>query len=153
MRATALLLIAIGASSQASAASELPIAACPAQELLPLLDSNYHECNRGFLNGSCEKFVDVFSNLTGRYDCRRSFDHDPVPAIWLSGSAATEDFVALLARLAESEPESEASRKLNEKARAKARHLFGSQSLRDVLDGDLAEQYLERSRRMGKHLE
>ena len=109
---------------------------CPFVNLAPTLDATYHECSHGFQNGSCEKFVDVFSKLLPRFDCQRSFDRDPVPAVWLVGSAALEDYVHLLSKL---------------KTRA-ARKLFGSAQFRDVLDGALAEDYGPLSRKTERQL-
>jgi hypothetical protein len=99
---------------------------CPAPTLLPPLDANYHECNRGFQNGSCDKFVDLFQQLLPRFDCQRSFDTGPVPALWLADSAAMEDYVHLLSRL----------------KTPKAKALFGSAAFREILDGALAEEYV-----------
>src|SRR5574337_466447 len=97
MNPAAVLLVT--AVQLAAAASE-PNRKCPAQQLLPVLDSSYHECSNGFGNSSCERFVDTFRKLTSRSDCQRSFDTSPVPAVWLAGDAELEDFVRLLSRLA-----------------------------------------------------
>ncbi len=72
---------------------------CPTPRLLPVIDAAYHECNNGYENGSCAKFVSLFVQLLPEYDCQRSFDHTPakdyvVPAVWLTG-AAHEDFLRL----------------------------------------------------------
>jgi hypothetical protein len=99
---------------------------CPAPALLPQLDANYHECHRGFQNGSCDKFVDLFRRLLPRSDCQRSFDTGPVPALWLADSAAMEDYVHLLSRL----------------NTPKAKALFGSAAFREILNGALAEEYV-----------
>jgi hypothetical protein len=98
---------------------------CPAPALLPQLDATYHECNHGFQNGSCDRFVDLFRLLLPRFDCQRSFDTSPVPALWLADNAAMEDYIHLLSRL-------------NTPA---AKTLFGSAAFRDILDGALAEEY------------
>jgi hypothetical protein len=60
-----------------------------------------------------------------RFDCQRSFDTSPVPALWLADSAAMEDYVHLLSRL-------------NTPA---AKTLFGSAAFREILGGSLAEEY------------
>jgi hypothetical protein len=104
---------------------------CPAPVLLPQLDANYHECNHGFRNGSCERFVKVFQQLLPRFDCQRFFDDAPVPALWLADDAAMEDYVHLLSRL-------------NTPA---AKALFGSAAFRAVLDGALAEEFGPLSRK------
>jgi hypothetical protein len=107
---------------------------CPAPALLPQLDSAYHECNHGFQNGSCDRFVDLLRQLLPRFDCQRSFDTSPVPALWLADSAAMEDYVHLLSRL---------------KIPA-AKTLFGSTEFREILDGALAEEYGPLSLKAGR---
>ena len=80
--------------------------------------------------------MDVFHQLLPEYDCQRSFDTSPVPAIWLAGDEKLESYVDLLARL--KSPDAEA--------------LFGGEMLRGVLDGHLAEQYYSKSVAVGKRL-
>jgi hypothetical protein len=99
---------------------------CPATAPVPQLDVNYHECGHGFKNGSCEKFVEVFKQLLPRFDCQRSFDTSPVPALWLANSAAVEDYVHLLSHL----------------NIPTAKHLFASSEFSAILDGALAEEYV-----------
>jgi hypothetical protein len=69
--------------------------------------------------------VKVFQQLVPKFDCQRSFDDAPVPALWLADDAALEDYVHLLSRL-KTPP---------------AKALFGSAAFRAVLDGALAEEY------------
>jgi len=118
---------------------------CPASKLLPLLDSAYHECNKGLANGSCERFVATFGQLAPEYDCQRSFDATPdkkyvVPAIWLAGDDALEDYIVLLARMASGKDKMFRDESLGE-ASAAARKLFTSEAFSGVLDGHLAEEY------------
>src|SRR5438874_10522170 len=85
---------------------------CPASQLLPVLDRAYHDCNHGFMDGSCEVFVESFRKLAPEYDCQRSFDATPsknyiVPAVWLAGVGALEDYVGLMYRLASSDSPNE----------------------------------------------
>ena len=105
---------------------------CPAAKLGPVLDAAYHECSHGFENGSCDRFIETFARLLPKFDCQRSFDIAPVPAVWLLNDAAFEDYVHLLSKM---------------KAKP-ARKLFGSPEFRDVLDGALAEDYGDLSRRV-----
>jgi hypothetical protein len=133
MRRIALTTVAVLASSLANAAQP---AKCPAGRLLPEFDAAFHECGRGFENGSCKRFVAIFRELLPKYDCRRSFDTDPVPAAWIANSAALEDYVKLLSEL----------------RTADARELFGSKAFREILDGALAEDYGEKSRAVEKSL-
>jgi len=126
---------------------------CPAPRLLPVLDRAYHDCNHGFMDGSCEAFVESFRKLAPEYDCQRSFDATPsrnyiVPAVWLAGNGALEDYINLMYRLASSDsPKGKMfSEQLFRKATNAAEAFFGSEDFRRVLDGDLAEQYLPLSR-------
>jgi hypothetical protein len=104
------------------------------------------------VNGSCDRFVETFRHLTQRYDCQRSFDTLPVPAIWLAGDAELEDYVQLLSQLAAKQDKVH-SDKWFRKARSSARSLFGSNEFRGILDGALAEDYLELSEQVGREME
>jgi hypothetical protein len=129
---------------------------CPARELLPELDRAYHECDNSF-DGSCEKFVATFRKLLPDYDCQRPFDATPtqnfiVPAIWLAGDGPLDDCVRLLARLAKSSARS-ASKLYSPGAIDAAQRLFGSKEFRHILDGELAEEYLQQSIAVERRLE
>jgi len=118
---------------------------CPAATLLPQLDAAYHECNKGSVDGSCEKFVETFCQLSPEYDCQRSFDSTPdkkyvVPAIWLAGEGALEDYIGLLARMA-SGKDKMFNDKWFAKSSAAAKALFTSANFARVLDGHMAEEY------------
>jgi hypothetical protein len=129
---------------------------CPAPTLLPTLDAAYHECNKAFANGSCDRFVDTFAKLTPEYDCQRAFDAAAgknyiVPAIWLAGDGALEDYVALLAKLA-SRKNKLFSGHWFDRASADARRIFAAKAFQRVLDGHLAEEYGPLSKRLEKEL-
>jgi hypothetical protein len=84
------------------------------------------------------------------YDCQRPFDSAPdknyiVPAIWLSGDGALDDYVGLLYRLAIPKGKLYAQSYFAA-ATAAAKSLFGSAKFRAILDGELAETYADRSR-------
>jgi hypothetical protein len=116
-----------------------------------VLDRAYHDCNHGFEDGSCATFVDSFRQLVPEYDCQRPFDATPdrsyvVPAIWLAGDGALEDYVDLLYRLAS--PKKMFSSRQFRRATSAARTLFGSGEFRRVLDGYLAERYVPLSQKM-----
>jgi hypothetical protein len=118
---------------------------CPASRLLPQLDGAYHECNKAFENGSCERFVATFEQLAPEYDCQRSFDASSdkkyiVPAVWLAGDGALEDYIALLARMASGKDKMFKDQSFS-KASAAARSLFASEAFAGVLDGHMAEEY------------
>lgn len=122
---------------------------CPAATVLPDLDGAYHACSNGYVDGSCQRFIGAFKKLTGRYDCQRSFDTDPVPAVWLAPRGAVEDFVRLTWRLAS---DSQFKDKLYKDVRTEARAFFGSADFQGVLDGALAEDYLGKSQRVAREL-
>ena len=113
---------------------------CPAPLLLPKLDAAYHECGHELAGKNCDTFVSLFKQLLPEYDCQRSFDHSAekdyiVPAVWLAG-AAHEDYVHLLSTLKQHN----------------ARCLFGSAKFRATLDGALAEDYSDASKRVEHRL-
>jgi hypothetical protein len=122
------LLFAAGAGAQGQGSKE----ACPASRLLPKLATEYRTCKAH--RDRCSGFVDVFNQLLPKYDCRRSFDTAPVPAVWLASDEKLEKYVGLLARLKASD----------------AQDLFGSEAFRGVLDGHLAEEYYSKSVAVGK---
>jgi hypothetical protein len=101
---------------------------CPAPTVLPILERAYQSCASS--RRQCTLFVEAFREVIPRYDCKRDFDTAPVPAIWLAGDRQFEKYVALVARL----------------RTPGARKLFASPEFRSVLDGDVAEQYGNRSR-------
>jgi hypothetical protein len=100
---------------------------CPAERLLPKLDSAFQTCKAN--RGTCSEFIDVLNQLLPRYDCRRPHDTAPVPAIWLAGDDRLEAYFSLLSKL----------------KTVAARSVFGSSPFRDALDGHLAEEYFEKS--------
>jgi hypothetical protein len=124
---------------------------CPAPRLLPALDAAYHQCNQGFENSSCENFVQTLRRLLPRYDCQRPFDTHAVPAVWLAGDAELDDYFQLLWRLASSNDKMFAEKSFS-KAKSDAKKLFGSKEFRNVLDGELAEDYMTRSKELEREL-
>ena len=128
---------------------------CPAPKLLPVLDAAYHECNNGY-EGSCERFVETFRQLLPEYDCQRSFDATPtqnyiVPAIWLAGDAALEDYIRLLSRMSSSK-DNLFTKGDFQRATDEAKKLFGSKEFRNILDGCLAEEFLSLSKKVESEL-
>jgi hypothetical protein len=124
---------------------------CSASKLLPTLDAAYHKCDRGFENGSCERFVQTLKQLLPEYDCQRSFDDQPVPAVWLAGDEL-DDYVDLLWRLSSSTDKRFAGKSFS-KATNDAKKLFSSKDFRKVLDGALAEDYMARSKKLERELQ
>jgi hypothetical protein len=122
---------------------------CPARRLCPILERNFQACRQSNASTACDSFVSTFRELTPKYDCQRSFDHTPtadytVPAVWVceeilgtrSKRAIEEEYAGLLRKL-----------KSN-----KAQNFFASAEFRSVLDGYLAEEFLDASLRTEKQL-
>lgn len=122
--------------------------ACPANEVLPKLDAAYHACSH-YADESCHNFIAAFKEVAGRYDCKRSFDTTPVPAVWLAGDGALDDYVRLMWLLA---TKKQFKSKLYKGADTEARKFFAGSEFQGVLDGALAEEYLEKSRAMAVSL-
>ena len=74
---------------------------CPFPEKYIEIDRAYHQCANGQVRkgASCELFIDSVPALLGKYDCKRSFDTQPVPALWLFDAAA-EDYIQLIYQMA-----------------------------------------------------
>lgn len=122
---------------------------CPSKELCPKIEKSYQLCKKDRSSSVCAGFVKEFRQLLPIYDCQRPFDHTDgadyiVPAVWLCDGQRGdkkapyefEDYVRLLSKLKSKE----------------ARELFGSQEFRDVLDGAVAEEFGDLSRKVEKEL-
>lgn len=104
---------------------------CPAPKLCEKMYDDLQSCEKG-LNQECDNFVDNFRKLLQKYDCKRSFDTLPVFAIWLCDSH--EGFLDALAKM----------------KTPKALELYGSQELRNTLDGHLGQEHRARSKSVEK---
>jgi hypothetical protein len=95
----------------------------------------------------CGRFVAAFHKIAPKYDCQRSFDHTPsvdytVSVVWVceeilktqGKGAVLEDYIILLQKLKTKD----------------ARCFFASTEFRSILDGYLAEEFLEESLRAEK---
>jgi len=114
---------------------------CPFPGKYIEIDRAFHQCTNGQVRkgASCEFFIENVALLFQKYDCKRSFDTEPVPAIWLF-DAASEDYIRLIYEMSSrSKPVFQGRWFDNEISLAK--ELFLSHELKSVLDGDLAEQY------------
>lgn len=160
VRATALRMILLPAFTTSVMAAEAPATmhqfnvTCPAAKLAPALDRAYHECRNGYdiPEGGCPKFLTIFKQLLPTYDCQRPFDASPtknyvVPAIWLTGDAEFEDYTDLLWRMASRKDRMFGDKSFREISDS-AQRLFASHEFRDALDGALAEEYLEKSKKL-----
>jgi len=103
---------------------------CPTPKLCNTVARLYKKSLSDTSNeNNASAFVEQLGRMMGKYDCRRSFDYEPVPAWWLCNSDAPDQWFHLLFRLN------------SEKSRA----LFGSKRFRDTLDGYIAEEYYDKS--------
>jgi hypothetical protein len=135
--ATSLFTTALAFADKAPAGMTQFNVTCPAKRLAPEIDRAFHQCNVGYADGSCERFVSLFRELLPVYDCQRPFDATYiVPAIWVVGDAEHEDYVRLLARMKQ----------------PFAQQLFASKEFRATLDGALAEDYGDLSRQRERDL-
>lgn len=114
---------------------------CPFPGMYIEIDRSYHECANGYVKegANCDLFLEKIEKLFPRYNCKRSYDTAPVPAIWLFG-AASEDYIKLLYELAAG-VNKPFNNKLFEKQRVRAKEIFLSPNFRSVLEGYLAEEY------------
>jgi hypothetical protein len=115
---------------------------CPYPEIYIEIDRAYHECRNGQVRqgASCELFLTKLTQILPKYDCRRDYGSDPVPAIWLFG-AAMEDYIRLLYELASGvNPMYTDQAFKSEVERAKV--IFLSDEFAVVLDGAIAEEYV-----------
>ncbi|KIU45961.1 MULTISPECIES: hypothetical protein [Bradyrhizobium] len=113
---------------------------CPARALCPRLAKSLRECKSRHLPTSCDAFISTADRLTPAHQCRRRGDFEPVPAIWVcdevvkprvEGATLLEDTLHLLEHMTS----------------AKARRFYRSAQFRGVLDGALAEEYVDDPRR------
>ncbi len=120
---------------------------CPFKEHYIAMDRAYHDCAHGFGNARCDVFLEELHILLPEYDCQRSFDSNAgknhiVPAIWLAGSGAIEDFYSLLYKLASNDTFFNHTRFKTTKSRARV--IFLSPEFRNTLDGHVAQEYFPR---------
>lgn len=132
--AAIILLFAVNASAADS------VKACPADQLCPKFKATIERCSKNRKSKSCDDFVNHYKKLASTYDCKRPFDTEPVPAVWLCDDGSTpgphERGAALLSKL-----------------RTKtAMAFFASEKFRSTLDGDIAEQFMEKSKKLSKRL-
>ena len=114
---------------------------CPFPQKYIEIDRAYHQCVNGHVrNGeSCNFFINHISTLFLKYDCKRSFDTSPVPAIWLF-DAASEDYIRLIYEMA-SQRNPIFEGKWFKKEVITAKEVFLSQNFKSILDGHMTEEY------------
>jgi hypothetical protein len=133
MKKLALLLyISFNLHNYAIAASDKSkdaIKKCPAPEICDILYSSVEKCEKGDQK-KCLEFVDNYKKSLPKYDCQQNKYN--VPAIHIC--SGWDRYLDILS-------------KLNLK---KAKRLYGSEALRNTLDGSTAEEHLKKSKMVGK---
>lgn len=114
---------------------------CPVDQVCPKLKESFAKCEKNKKSKSCDEFVDAYAKLVPHYDCKRSFDTGPVPAIWVCDEMNRGSYPTL---------EEKAAKLLSELKSKKGRAFFGSPEFRSTLDGELAEEYMRKSEKVGK---
>jgi len=121
---------------------------CPANKLCSRIELAYQKCGKQASAPECHDFVRLFKELLPLSDCQRPFDQSGgenyiVPAVWLCDGRRGggyprefESYAGLLSGL---------------KSRD-AKKLFASKEFRDVLDGAVAEEYLDKSLQAEKEM-
>jgi len=107
---------------------------CPAKELCPLLDQAFESCYTTKKEEVCSIYIQIFKKLVDNYDCQRSFDNTPtkkyiVPAYWICDASKSWAYIELLSKLELPE----------------AQEFFASSEFRSILDGEIAEGFIDLS--------
>lgn len=94
-------------------------------------------CRTKQAEDDCKKFVRLFEKLAVKNDCMRKFDTAPVPSVWICDEDAEESsYPKLFERSAAT---------LSKLKYSFARKFYGSNAFRSTLDGEVAEEHLEKS--------
>jgi len=116
--------------------SEKAMNQCPMPGLEEEIDTAYASClENPDDRGEALRFVRLLEKSMYRYDCRRDYDFEPVPAWWLADNA--EKWFVLLWKSDIQE----------------AKKLFISKLFRDTLDGAIAEMFLPLSQEIEYELD
>jgi hypothetical protein len=106
--------------------SEKPIERCPMPLLGQKINEAYDGCQSDAKNKEkALKFISLLEQSMHKYDCRRSFDYEPVPAWWLADGEDARKWFLLLRDM--DYPE--------------AQILYGSPLFKETLDGAIAEEF------------
>jgi hypothetical protein len=102
------------------------------------------KCRKKGKKSDCRKFTDNFDRLAVRNNCKREFDEDPVPSIWICDEDREET----------SDPKL-FERSANTLSKSKfpfSIKLYGSDKFREILDGEVAEQHYQKSLSVGRQI-
>lgn len=110
---------------------------CPAPKICETISNNLELCERG-VKKECSDFIKNYKLALPKYDCQPK-DAKPTDTYVMSAIATCDNHEYLLNSLS----------KMNS---LQAKKLYGSSELRAILDGDLAEQHLKKSKSVEKSL-
>lgn len=89
---------------------------------------------------NCAKFVETFEKLAVTNDCQRKFDTKPVPSVWICDEGTETGSPKIFERSADT---------LSKIDLPAAKKFYGSEAFRSVLDGDVAETHMKKSKDLG----
>lgn len=116
---------------------EKPFEYCEAQINCSDFRDYEAKCRTNQNEKDCRAFVGLFEKLAVTNDCRRKFDKDPVPSVWICDEDAEEStFPKLFERSAKT---------LSMLKYPFARKFYGSEAFRSTLDGAVAEDHRKES--------
>lgn len=108
---------------QTLASPRTSISDCPTMNLLSKIQEADKLCQDLKDDNACSNFVDAFDKLIPSYNCKRPFDDAPVPALWLAGDRAVEQYVNNISRLDS----------------ARAKEITSSSRFAKLLDGSMSK--------------
>lgn len=124
-------------TSQVSKQKEKPFEYCEAHSNCSDFRDYEAKCRTGQNEKDCREFVGLFEKLAVKNDCRRKFDKEPVPSVWICDEDVEETtFPKLFERSAKT---------LSKLKYPFARKFYGSKEFRSTLDGAVAEDHSEES--------
>lgn len=107
---------------------------CSAQQICPTLVKNMNACKLDKDSKDCGYFIDSLHDLALQKECRRSFDTEFVPAIWLCDDIVKKDGV-------EWDVIWDAMSLLRSLKSQRAQEYYKSKEFEHMLDGEYAEEY------------
>lgn len=127
--------------NQSRPVDEKPFEYCSDHSLCKELRNTEKECRTNPKEDSCKEFVDTFKKLAVKKDCKRKFDTEPVPSIWICDEDEEEvSYPKLFERSAST---------VSKTKFAFAQKFYGSEAFRSTLDGAVAEDHYDASLKAG----
>lgn len=129
------------------ARSDKKMVTCPSKEIFGKLRKAYADAKSSPKDKEkVTQFVNLIKVILPKYDCRRDFDNDPVPAWYLCGEKGTKEVCG----------HSDVWNWFTFLAKSKmktAKQLFGSKEFRSTLDGETAEEFYDASLKAGGNVQ